>query len=196
MNAGRRSAGCPLRDCRRYSEKIVNTERFWKIIEKATGHNPESAEEWDSLLVQQLVQLPENEILEWDLIFSELTSRAYRNDLWAAAYLINGGASDDGFYHFRCWLIGMGRDIFTNTLENPDSLADVVQPGWLSAGIDAEAEIYAAAYRAWQTVTGASEDTPYPVEHEKAELQDDDIDVDDDAALRRVLPRLCRMFAD
>lgn len=172
----------------------MDTDRFWQIIEEATGHDPETAENWDTALVEQLVRLPADEILAWDRIFADLTSRAYRNDLWAAAYIINGGASDDGFYYFRCWLIGMGRDICMNALAAPDSLADVVQSNWLADGIDAEAEIYAAGFRAWQTVTGAADDAPYPVQNPKAELAGEDFDFDDDEAMRRVLPRLCELI--
>lgn len=170
----------------------MDTDRFWLIVETATEHDPENAEEWDTLLVNQLKKLPPGEILEWDRIFGELTARAYRNDLWAAAYLINGGASEDGFYYFRCWLIGMGYDVYTNTLANPDSLADVVQPHWMSGGIDAEAEIYAVAYRAWQDVTGASDEVTYPLQHEKAELLGTDFDFSNNAEMRQVLPRLCK----
>ena len=169
----------------------MNTDRFWQIVETATGHDPETAEDWDRQLTGQLVELPAEEILQWDRLFSDLTSRAYRNDLWAAAYLINGGASDDGFFYFRCWLIGMGRDVCMNALENPDSLADVVQSNWQSDGIDAEAETYAAAYQAWRSVTAASDDDPYPIQREKAELRGVDLDFDDDEAMRRLLPRLC-----
>ena len=45
------------------------------------------------------------EITAWDHIFDQLSDQAYRTDVWAAAYLINGGASDVGFYYFRCWLV-------------------------------------------------------------------------------------------
>jgi hypothetical protein len=62
----------------------------------------------------------------------------------------------------------------------------------LSDGIDAEAEIYAAAYQAWQSITGAPDDAQYPIQREKAELVGDDFDFDDDEAMRQVLPRLCK----
>jgi Protein of unknown function (DUF4240) len=39
---------------------------------------------------------------------------------------MNGSASDDGFDYFRGWLISQGRKIFEAALENPDSLADVI----------------------------------------------------------------------
>lgn len=40
-----------------------------------------------------------------------------------AAYLINGGRSDDGFDHFRGWLLTQGRATWQAALAEPDSLA-------------------------------------------------------------------------
>ena len=50
--------------------------------------------------------------------------RANRWDLWGAAYLMNGGCSDDGFKYFRDWLISEGRDTYESALKDPDSLAE------------------------------------------------------------------------
>lgn len=50
---------------------------------------------------------------------------AYRWDLWAAAYIIGGGCSDDGFMDFRATLISHGREIYEQALEDPESLADL-----------------------------------------------------------------------
>jgi hypothetical protein len=47
----------------------------------------------------------------------------YRYDLWAAAYLIGGGCSDDGFIDFRAGLIAQGRDWYHKAAASPDSLA-------------------------------------------------------------------------
>jgi hypothetical protein len=44
-------------------------------------------------------------------------------DQWGAAYLANGGCSDDGFDYFRGWLIGQGRKVYETVLADPDSLA-------------------------------------------------------------------------
>ncbi|MFL6076856.1 MAG: DUF4240 domain-containing protein [Mycobacteriales bacterium] len=38
-------------------------------------------------------------------------AESYQGDLWGAAYLINGGASDDGFDYFRGWLIARTRGV-------------------------------------------------------------------------------------
>ena len=76
--------------------------------------------------------------------------RAYHRDLWQAAVLINGGASDDGFYYFRLWLVGMGKAVFAAALENPDSLANVVDPECM----EYEAGMYGSARNAWCAVMG------------------------------------------
>lgn len=169
----------------------MDEERFWKIVKKACQSDPRRADEWDQRLETALEKLPPDEIVEWNHIFDRLAARAYTLDLWGAAYLINGGASDDGFYYFRCWLIGMGRDVYEAALANPDSLADVVVPD-----LDAEAEIYAAAHSAWMKVTGKSDTDPYPSRNESADLQGEEWDFDDDNEVRRRLPRLAAIYLD
>jgi len=57
--------------------------------------------------------------------FRRYLNEAYTWDLWGAAYLINGGCSDDGFEYFRRWLVSRGRDIYAAALANPDSLANL-----------------------------------------------------------------------
>ncbi len=167
----------------------MNQEQFWDIIAKACRSDPRRAEEWDQRLQAALEKLDSDEIIEWNRIFDRLAARAYTVDLWGAAYTINGGASDDGFYYFRCWLIGMGRDVYEAAVANPDSLADVVV-----ADTDAEAEIYAAAHQAWMAVTGRSDTDSYPARNESAELRGEDWDFDDDGEVCRRLPRLAALY--
>jgi hypothetical protein len=167
----------------------MDEERFWKIIAQACRSDPRKAEQWDGRLQTALVKLDPDEIIEWDHIFDRLAARAYTVDLWGAAYLINGGASDDGFYYFRCWLIGMGHDVYEAAVANPDSLAAAAVQG-----IDAEAEIYAAAHQAWMAVTGRPDTDPYPARTERTELRGEEWDFDDDAEVRRRLPRLAAMY--
>lgn len=54
--------------------------------------------------------------------------RSYRWDLWGAAYVAKGGASDDGFEYFQRWLISRGRTDFERVLADPDALADLAIP--------------------------------------------------------------------
>jgi len=57
-------------------------------------------------------------------IFDSMMDRAYSWPLWGAAYVINGGCSDDSFSDFRASLISRGRTAFDRALNDPDSLAD------------------------------------------------------------------------
>lgn len=171
-------------------------EGFWQIVADTCGSDPYTAEEWDTKLTDALAKWPADEIVNWNHIFDDLAKKAYRIDLWAAAYLIRGGASDDGFYYFRCWLIGMGKAIYENAIADPDSLADVATPNWYAEGIEAEAEIYAAAHEAWMRVTGNDYDAAYPARNESAELVGDDWDFDDDAEMKKRLPRLAALYVD
>lgn len=174
----------------------MNHAQFWQIIADQCRSDPQSANEWDTKLTEALTKLSAHEIIEWNYIFDELAQQAYRTDLWAAAYLINGGASDDGFYYFRCWLIGMGETIYKNAIANPDSLADIASPAWFAEGIDAEAEIYAAAHKAWMLVTGSDYNADYPARNESAELAGDDWNFDDNTEMQKRLPRLAALYEE
>ena len=44
--------------------------------------------------------------------------------MWCAAYIINGGCSDDGFEYFRCWVISRGKEVYYLSKSNPDNLID------------------------------------------------------------------------
>jgi hypothetical protein len=122
----------------------MEEKRFWDII--AAGCNPEGdVDDWHEGLVAELVKLSPEEILLFDCLFDERTDAAYSHDLWGAAYFINGGASDDGFYYFRCWLVGMGKKVYDAALKDPDSLADVVRDDE-----EYEAEIYSVGMTAWR----------------------------------------------
>ncbi len=46
-------------------------------------------------------------------------------------FFSTGAESDNQFYFFRCWLVGMGKAIYEAALADPDTLADVVDPDWL-----------------------------------------------------------------
>jgi hypothetical protein len=167
----------------------MDTRQFWDIVAAACELDATKSDAWADKLKTALMKLPPNDIVEWNHIFDRLAARAYTVDLWGAAYLINGGASDDGYYYFRCWLIGMGRKVYEAALANPDSLADVVRQH-----VEAEAEIYAAAHQAWIAVTGHSDTDPYPARNETAELQGETWDFDDSAEVRRRMPRLAAKY--
>lgn len=97
---------------------------FWKLIKDARSVAGDSGSVAEHVVVSLLRYSPE-QIIHWHCILDHYQKLSYKNKLWAAAYVINGGCSDDGFDYFRGWLIAEGRDTFMQALENPDSLADV-----------------------------------------------------------------------
>ncbi|HEV2172244.1 MAG TPA: DUF4240 domain-containing protein, partial [Nitrospira sp.] len=70
---------------------------------------------------------------------------------WGAAFVINGGCSDDGFEYFRGWLMLQGRDVWEAALRDPDSLAEVAIDG----NADCE-DVLSVATEAYRRVTGRS----------------------------------------
>lgn len=94
---------------------------FWKTIELAKSDAPETQ---IALLSAELEKQEPANIAAFQTIYNALLDRAYRWNLWGAAYVINGGCSDDGFDYFCDWLISKGRVVYEAAVSNPESLAD------------------------------------------------------------------------
>ena len=113
---------------------LMELDRFWSIIEQSRSDfdpsRPNTIRDGNmsaqlARLKTILSELEPREIGAFSNRFSELFHSAYRWDLWAAGYIIEGGCSDDGFMDFRYWLISMGRSVFDNAMMDAESLADV-----------------------------------------------------------------------
>jgi hypothetical protein len=100
----------------------VDIGTFWDIIGTARASAGPERPFHDSL-TDYLATLTEQDILEYYERFEKMREALYRYDLWAAAYLIGGGCSDDGFIDFRAGLIAQGRDWYQKAVASPDSLA-------------------------------------------------------------------------
>jgi hypothetical protein len=100
-------------------------KQFWDLI--ASSSRP-TQDEYRRALQAELEKLELDDILAFHARLWGLLGQANQVDLWAAAYLIQGGCSDDGFLYFRCWVISRGRQVFESALAGPDSLVDVVDP--------------------------------------------------------------------
>ena len=125
----------------------MDEKRFWDILSVGCLHDV-PPEDWGEPLEGVLRQLDPDDLPAFDRLFDIKTGAAYRRDLWSVANLINGGATDDGFYYFRFWLVGMGKQVYEAALLDPDTLADVVGPRHTAS--EYEAEIQAAARLAWR----------------------------------------------
>ena len=97
---------------------------FWKIVQRAHDLSGGDMDQKCDALRQIISALSKDEALEFARLFDEKMDEAYSWPLWGAAYVINGGCSDDSFSDFRASLISRGRQAFERALSDPDSLAD------------------------------------------------------------------------
>lgn len=158
---------------------------FWGIVEKA---KVKSGNDWESRpksLKETLLTYKPEEICQFNMDYREKLIKSYRWSLWGAAYLINGGCSDDGFDYFRDFLISEGKSIFEAALTNPDSLSE------MSEIKDAELELYRyAIYEAYEELTNNDMPTvtmDYPKEPIGDEWDEDELD--------KLFPKLAEKYS-
>lgn len=96
---------------------------FWTIVEKSKAAAGVDLNRRPAALELILVSLSLDAIQAFQKQYEQQLLKANRWDLWGAAYVMNGGCSDDGFRYFRDWLISEGRQLFESALAAPDSLA-------------------------------------------------------------------------
>nr|WP_299910725.1 DUF4240 domain-containing protein [Sphingomonas bacterium] len=125
--------------------------RFWAIVAESTPYEADTDKQ-AAVLRASLEKLTPAELEGYDRVFAGLMKASYSWDLWGAAFVANGGASDDGFEYFRCWLISKGETAFRKVSTDPDSLATILAPD--SEG-DLEFEEFAYIARdVWAKTTG------------------------------------------
>jgi hypothetical protein len=177
----------------------MTLDEFWEHIDKSKRKDPDAHAE---RLTKRLAKLKPDEILDfthwWDLMMRE----AYTWNLWGAAYLINGGCSDDGFHYFCNWLVLRGRDVFQAAVSNPDTLADVIDPdegevewdgspgrnAWFAATKTKRDD---AGYAALEAADAAR----HPNQQRYPELGEG-WDFGDDEEMRKRIPRLSALYID
>jgi len=175
----------------------MDTEGVWRLVEQARGDTGgDDAEAVAARMTALLAQREPAEIVAfvqplWDLLIA-----SYRADLWAAAYVINGGASDDGFDYFRGWLVSQGRAVYNQATADPDSLGGLSTVlAAAEAGEDLECgDILNVAWDAHLQATG--EELPpdaFTIRYPPLDPEWD-FDFDDEAEMRRRLPRLTALY--
>lgn len=162
----------------------MSEQAFWSIIERAR-EGSEDYEQTAERVLELLQAASIEEIEAFERGRARLMVGSYTWALWGAAYLINGGCSDDGFDYFRGWLLTQGRAVFEAALANPDSLAGIAEQ-------DLECEdILYVAYRAYEEKTGGEIDG---ISMDYSDLGEG-WDFDDDEEMQRRYPRLFEKFA-
>ncbi len=100
---------------------------FWQLIESTRQAAGNDTGRQSELLEERLSRLPAQSIVEFQRTRHRLDQQAYTWDIWAAAYVVEDGCSEDCFRDFRSYLISLGREAYEAALRDPDSLAPVVQ---------------------------------------------------------------------
>ena len=103
----------------------MTPDQFWKIIEQVHRDSHSDMDKKCELLEVELRKLTSEEVQVFHRHFDECMDRAYTWELWAAAYIIGGGCSDDAFSDFRATLISMGRETFEKAIANPQWFAEI-----------------------------------------------------------------------
>ncbi|MFD5553065.1 DUF4240 domain-containing protein [Streptomyces sp. NPDC127068] len=170
----------------------MDETEFWELIDgsrEAAGDDPD---EQADVLVERLLQRDPESVLDFSRHFEARFHRAYRWDLWGAAWVLLDGVSDDAFDFFRCWLIGQGREVFEGALHDPDDLAGLLDDFDPEVDGDAE-ELGYAADEAYERLTGiAPPELGLPAP--PPEPEGTPMDFEDDAVLARYYPRLWDRF--
>ncbi|MER7346578.1 DUF4240 domain-containing protein [Streptomyces aurantiacus] len=171
----------------------MDETEFWEIVDSTREAAEGDPEDQAELVVDRLLEYDPDSVLDFARHFEARYNRAYRWDLWGAAWILLDGASDDAFDYFRCWLIGQGREVFEGAVHDPDSLADLLDD--FDDEIDGDGEeLGYAADEAYERMTGTVAPdlgiAPAPPEPEGTSL-----DFEDDRVLAERYPKLWERFA-
>ena len=171
-------AGVPMPVQQPQKEISMSDSQFWSIIE-ASDPSADHDQQIGNLH-RQLDLLSTEDVAAFQAQFDRKIADAYSWDLWGAAFVIHGGAGDDGFEYFRCWLISRGQATYEAALADPDALARLI-PDTAHEPLELEGLAY-VGFGIWQQRTGlgprdfpnaaagASEPKGKPFEEDEAEL--------------------------
>ena len=165
---------------------MADIEKFWSIIADCRAKSP-SLDDLEGGLIDTLKACSVEEILDFQAAFDECSDRAYRWDLWGAAYVMNGGCSDDGFDYFIGWLIAQGKDYYEAALTDPERAGEALDP-------DDEAhfeEMLYVAGKAYEVATGQDDFYDKLPTRPRRNIQGEEWDEDD---LDELFPNLTMKF--
>lgn len=108
------------------SSEMMDENQYWELIETSLQQS-NSEYEQEAYLIELLSKLSAREMIGFRLRTDQLLQHSYQPELWCAAYLMNGGCSDDSFEYFRNWIISKGKKAYEKAKEHPDSLIELLQ---------------------------------------------------------------------
>lgn len=107
---------------------MMDKNEFWELIQTSYQDADWVSDKQIELLVKKLAEYTQEEIIKFGKIYEIYAEESNVKKLWAAAYIMNNGCSEDCFKYFRGWLISRGKEPYLNGLMDPDSIADLDMP--------------------------------------------------------------------
>ncbi|MFE0515002.1 DUF4240 domain-containing protein [Streptomyces sp. NPDC058964] len=182
----------------------MDTEAFWRVLDTAK----DSDEPLEAAVAAHLAARTAEEILAFEYRFAQLRHAVHRWDVWAAAYLIGGGCSDDRFSDFTAGLVTLGPHWYERVAASPDVLAEHPAVRAAAAAHDQDVvfteDFNFVSCHAYAQLTG-DEDSfweaweAYREEHatggaDRDQGMGEPFDFDDAEEMRRRLPRLAALY--
>jgi len=109
-------------------DRSMDESCFWDIIEK-TKANASSTAQQIELLIAELELFKATEIGKFRKLLQQKMAELYHWDIWAVAYLAQGGCSDDAFEAFPPWIILQGPAVYQLALKDVTKLSAHVPAG-------------------------------------------------------------------
>ena len=106
--------------------EMLDEDLYWSIIERSLK-NTRSQDTQEQFLIEEIGKLTPKQMVGFRLRTDKLLYDTYNPEMWCAAYIMNGGCSDDGFEYFRNWVISRGKETYYKAKENPDNLISEVE---------------------------------------------------------------------
>ncbi|XVU21981.1 DUF4240 domain-containing protein [Actinoplanes sp. CA-054009] len=186
----------------------VTVDEFWELIHRSAAAGGKDAR--TSWLSEHLARVPTTEIVDFEL---RLTEQRKRVDTWlmwgAARCVMRTWASNDSFWYFQPWLVGLGRDAFDRVAADPDALARLPEVRRLAGPARAEWShdewpdwevLNYVAVEAYRLATGRDDGLDEVLEargHDRVcdpAPEGEPWDYDDAGQRRERLPRLSELF--
>ena len=103
----------------------MNKEMFWQLIDESKEACKDNIKGMAKYLEGRLSSLSLDEAKSFCGIYDTYHKAANKEGIISIAHLMNHEMlTDDGFTDFRNWLISQGKEIYIETMKNPEILAE------------------------------------------------------------------------
>lgn len=138
----------------------------------------------------------------FDYIFNQYYYKSYTSNLWAAAYIVMGGCSDDSFDYFRAWLLYLGKETYETIIKDPEKIIPHLKHLEEDGDVPEFEDLLYVASMAFEEKTGYDDQHYYNIYKQLSEdkyVQPEmefDWDEDDEDGLSSKFPLLWERFSE